>query len=225
MTYVIGNTNHPCYPKDCKDCEICIFDEDLFKDKKMKNKELCNNCESLLKHYVQKNDIQFNAACGKSFILFDRTERPRNIKYKVGPMLDIEAPYWCPKKKGVTKEYADYDSILKEDKEHEESMAEHKESPATPPKKEEKKVLTYYEKKELLMKLPRRVEWDDIEEGEVYVIPKLLYQSRKVVRIVIKTESLIRCSEIDEFGKENQICTSIYPKDIESIFLTKLHKY
>ena len=85
--------------------------------------------------------------------------------------------------------------------------------------------MTYTERREKLMELPKHVEWDDIEEGGVYVIPKILSQSRKVVRVVMKSDTLLRCSEIDEYGEESKTLSSVYPKDIDTVFITKVLKY
>lgn len=207
MANVIENTNHPCYGMDCKDCETCIFDVDLFKeDKNMKN--TCNNCKSLVKNYVGDGMLQFDACCSRCMVTYSNYSLPRNIRYKTGHMVDIETPDWCPKARGVTKEYKSSVDIA-----------------ASNAQTAEKKPLTYMEKKERLMNLPRSTEWEDIKEGDVYVIPKVLSSYRKVVRVVIKTDTLIRCSDIDEFGKESQVCTSIYKSDIDSHFMKKVHKY
>ena len=86
-------------------------------------------------------------------------------------------------------------------------------------------VLTYTEKRERMKNLPKHLKWEELKEGEIYVIPKILYQSRKVIKIVFKTENLIRCSEIDEKGEESTILSSIYPTDIDLCLLQKLIIY
>lgn len=221
MAHVIENKSHPCYGLDCKDCEKCIFDVDLFnEDNKMK--ETCNKCPSLIRNYTSNDRVQFNACCDRSIINYVTYSRPRNIQYKVGPMLDIITPSWCPKARGITKEYKTYSEI---------SSLPSTTSTTPPPapltvvQPEPKKILTYQEKRDGMLKLPKRTSWEEIEEGEVYVIPKILYQSRKVVRVVFKSDTCIRCSEIDEFGNESKTCSSVYPSDIDSVFITKLHKY
>jgi hypothetical protein len=75
------------------------------------------------------------------------------------------------------------------------------------------------------MGLPKHIEWCDIQEDEVYVIPKILSQSRKVIRVVCKNDNFLRYSEIDEYGNESHTLSSIYPKDIDAVFMTKLLKY
>lgn len=214
---MINNTNHPCYGLDCKECDTCIFDVDLFKEDKMKN--TCNDCSSLVRNYIGENRLQFNACCDRCIINYVSYSRPRNIQYKVGNMLDIIRPTWCPKERGVTKEYKSYTEVN--------SMASTPTTtpPALPAATPSKKFLTYSEKREMLMKLPKRTEWEDINEGDVYVIPKIMSQSRKVIRVVVKTDSCVRYLDIDEFGKESTVCSSMYKSDIDSVFITKLHKY
>lgn len=172
--------------------------------------ESCHLCKDLVKNYVGEERLRFNACCGRSLVSMNSFSRPRLIAENTGPMLQLTAPDWCPKKRGVTKEFVDVDRMP---------------SLTPPPPPSETKPLTYFERKEKLMELPRRIKWEDIEEDGVYVIPKILNQSRKVVRIVIKGDSYLRCSEIDEHGNESQVLTSIYPKDIDAIFITKVLKF
>ena len=236
MAYIVENMfnenpNHPCHGKDCKDCETCIFDIDIFdRDKYVKqninkqnmcSSETCHLCGQLIKNYIDDDRIRFNACCGRSLISYNNMSRPRIIQANVGPMLPLETPTWCPKKRGITKEYVAY----KEDNEQSETKNFPLPVRVETPKAETPKYMTYAEKREKLMSFPKRVEWDDIEEDGVYVIPKILTQSRKVVRVVMKTDNLLRCSEIDEFGKENTVLTSIYPRDIDAVFITKVLKY
>lgn len=217
MAHVLKDTILPCNGKSCNDCNECIHDVDLFNNND-NMKETCNNCESLIRNYKGSDRVQFNACCSRCIISYANGNRPRTIEFNTGPMLDIKRPEWCPKAKGFTKIYEGYNAQETPSKSTQMCLP-------PPPPKTEKKVLTYSEKRELLLKLPKRLEWSEIEEGGVYVIPKILSQSRKVVRVVVKTDTLIRCSEIDEFGKESQVCSSIYPNDIESVFITKLLKY
>jgi hypothetical protein len=85
--------------------------------------------------------------------------------------------------------------------------------------------MTYYERREKLKTLPRHLAWDEIQENGVYVIPKLLSQARKVVKVIMKTENLIRTVEINEHGDESTYSSTIYPNDLETVFITKIHKY
>ena len=61
---------HPCAGKDCRECETCIFDEDLFIDKVQPNKRkdimssnLCNFCANLEKSFEHREPGRFDAAC------------------------------------------------------------------------------------------------------------------------------------------------------------------
>lgn len=215
MAHTIDFTSpsHPCYGLDCSECETCIFDEDLFVEKDRKDYSMesneCKYCSSLIKNYIGDDKIQFEACCGRSLVDYNSYTKPKTIMAKCGPMLSIITPSWCPKKRGVIKESIQYRG--EEEKEEEKPKAI--------------KDLSYFEKKELLMKLPKHLQWDEIEEGEIYVIPKILSQDRKVVRVVVKSDNLIRYSEIDEYGEEGRALTSIFPRDIDTIFITKLLKF
>ena len=213
MAHIIDFTNplHPCHGLDCRECETCIFDEDLFAEKDRKKNSMesneCGYCSSLVKNYFGDDKLQFEACCNRSIVNYNSYTKPRTIIAKCGPMLPIKTPAWCPKKRGVIKESIQYKG------------EENKEKPKSV------KDLTYSEKKELLMSLPKHLEWDEIEEGGIYVIPKILSQDRKVVRVVVKSDNIIRYSEIDEYGEEGRALTSIYPRDIDTVFITKLLKY
>jgi hypothetical protein len=41
----------------------------------------------------------------------------------------------------------------------------------------------------------------------------------------MKSDTLLRCSEIDEYGEESKTLSSVYPKDIDTVFITKVLKY
>ena len=217
MIGMMTPSNHPCDGKDCKDCETCIFDVDLFLDKRnnMINNESCYLCNGLVKNYIGEERFKFNACCNKSLISSNGFARPRVIKANTGPMVELTPPSWCPKKRGVTKEF-----IINTDEEKKDTLS----LPPTPTVKPSTQ-LTYSEKRERLLAMPKRIEWKDIEEDGVYVIPKILSQSRKVVRVIMKTDTLLRCSEIDEYGKESQTLSSIYPRDIDAVFITKVLRY
>lgn len=255
MAFVIDNPNHPCVGKSCNDCETCIFDidideiqpkpktssmpsqcgqltkcytgthcencefnEETNKDKTMIN-ETCNKCQQLIKNYIDDEKLLFNACCGKVIIDYTTYTRPRVIRYKTGHMLDIHTPDWCPKKRGIDKQvlkpsfngaYSDEDEVV---------------SPPPLPNQATKQSLTYYEKREKLKMLPKHLTWEEIKENEVYVIPRILSQARKIIKVVLKTDNILRTVEINEHGKESTYFSTIYPNDIETVFITKIHKY
>ena len=212
------NPNHPCAGKICNECESCIFDEDLFLDKKhnMDKCTSCHLCGNLIKNYIDDDKLQFNACCGRFMVLFNTYSRPRLIKAKTGHMLSLTPPEWCPKNNGITNVSIPHSDLIKSLPSP--SQVSTASEPIT-------KTMTYTERREKIMSLPKRLAWKDIKEGEIYVIPKILYQARKVVRVIMKSDTLIRCSEIDEYGKESQTLTSVYPSDIDTVFITKVLKY
>ena len=84
-----GQEGHPCRGKDCKDCETCIFDEDLFLDKVKPNKrenimssKLCNFCANLEKSFEHREPGRFDAACRAMVYETWNSSRPRRIDYK-----------------------------------------------------------------------------------------------------------------------------------------------
>ena len=86
--------------------------------------------------------------------------------------------------------------------------------------------LTYSEKRELMKELPKHIEWADIKEGNKYVIPRILSQSRKIVKVITKTDMCCTCHEISEFdGNEYTYNCSVYPSDLDAVFITEIHDF
>jgi len=220
-----SNPNHPCHGKKCKDCEYCIFDIDIKPTKEMNQVLTCDYCDGLIKNYLGNDRSRYNACCNKCMIMFNGSNesRPRIISANVGAMVMLPRPNWCPKARGVNKEYISSDRLIQDVNFHEARQSGLLAPISTV--KDVGKPLTYTEKKDKLMQMPKKVEWDDIQEDGVYVIPKILYTPRKVIRVVSKSENFLRYSEIDEYGQEGKVLTSLYPKDIEAVFITKVLKY
>lgn len=201
-------------------CDSCEFNE--YKNNSDMN-ECCNKCPNLIKNFLGDDRLVFNACCGKVIIDYGEYTRPRVIKYKTGQMLQIDTPDWCPKKNGIDKQVLkpiDKDEYADETNGKVLLLPSQTSAPRT-----DYKHMSYYDKKEEMRKFTRHLTWDEIKENEVFVVPKILNQSRKVFRVVSKTNGLLRYCEIDEDGKEKTFCGTLYPSDIELVFITKLLKY
>jgi hypothetical protein len=87
-------------------------------------------------------------------------------------------------------------------------------------------MLTYSEKRELMKELPKHLEWDEIEEGKTYVIPRIMSQLRKIVKVSSKTSGVCVCHEINEStGNEYSYSCNIYPSDLDAVFITEYRKF
>jgi hypothetical protein len=222
---------HPCSGKDCKDCETCIFDEDLFIDKVQPNKRkdimssnLCNFCTNLEKSFEHREPGRFDAACRA--VTYDTwsCSRPRRIDYNLSQTQDIVRPSWCPLNNPNNKHMALPSSSQPS-------------TPLIPPytpksqnleelRKKPVDSLTYSEKRELMKELPKHLEWDEIEEGKTYVIPRIMNQLRKVVKVSSKTSGVCVCHEINEStGDEYTFSCNIYPSDLDVVFITEFRKF
>ena len=222
---------HPCSGKDCKDCETCIFDEDLFIDKVQPNKRkdimssnLCNFCANLEKSFEHREPGRFDAACRA--VTYDTwsCSRPRRIDYNLSQTQDIVRPTWCPMNNPNNKHMAL-------------PSPSQVSTPLVPPytpkpqnieelRKKSVNLLTYSEKRELMKELPRHLEWDEIEEGKTYVIPKIMNQLRKIVKVSSKTSGVCVCHEINEStGHEYSYSCNIYPSDLDAVFITEYRKF
>jgi hypothetical protein len=239
-----GQEGHPCRGKDCKDCETCIFDEDLFLDKVKPNKrenimssKLCNFCANLEKSFEHREPGRFDAACRA--VMYDtwNSSRPRRIDYNLSQTQDIVRPTWCPlnnNKKNPSYVFGEM-TTKKIEKEVKSLPA----VPTTPPKpipteaevleelrKKPVESLTYSERRTLMKDLPKHLKWDEIEEGKTYVIPKIMSQGRKIVKVSSKTSGVCVCHEINETtGNEYSYTCNIYPSDLDAVFITELREF
>ena len=223
-----GN-GHPCSGKDCKDCETCIIDRELFPDGVTPNEEeknkisnnmcsqrLCNECVNLTKDYTHCGMGRFDAACKiVSYEAFGE-KRPRRIDYNLAPRQDIISPNWCPLKESAAQ------LMLP-------SQVTHKPNPQqTGPQGSSSSngYTSYSDRREKMKNLKSHMEWKDIEEGKVYLIPRILSQSRKIVKVITKTDLSCICHEISEYtGNEYQYNSTFYPSDLDAVFITEMHEF
>ena len=158
----------------------------------------CNLCEHLEKQYIDESHIPFVALCGKT--------REKGcvsvINYRSGPMLAINCPEWCPLTKESKQIPMEENVIYKQFKD-----------------------LSYTEKNNFLKTLPKHIEWDDVKEGNYYVLPKTQYVSGKIYKVTTKTTCLIHLTEVNEKFETTYASKNIYPNDAELSFLVEYHKY
>ena len=226
---------HPCIGKNCIECETCIFDRELFPDRVTPNEELknktsnnmcnnsntCNNCPNLSKHYEHCDIGHFDAACGLVSYEAFGVSRPRRIGYNLSPNQTIVSPNWCPLKSSNSQTTPPPPP----------SQVTHRPNPQqTGPQASQQKCLpaytSYSDRREKMKELKRHVDWEDIEEGKIYVIPRILNQTRKIVRVITKTNLSCICHEISEYtGNEYQYNSTIYPSDLDAVFITEMREF
>ena len=215
---------HPCRGKDCLECETCIFDRDLFADRvtpnerKNENKNnnnmcnserICNECVNLTRSYENCVGSHFDAACKAETYTAFGVSRPRRIAYNILPNETINTPSWCPLKKTAAQ------LLL----------------PSTPTRPRPQDTgphtpTTVTDRRERMKALRRHIEWEDIEEGKIYVIPKIMSQSRKIVKVITKTNMSCICHEISEYtGNEYTYNSTFYPSDLDAVFITELRNF
>lgn len=219
---------HPCAGKDCLQCETCIFDRDIFENgitpneiaRKEKNKtnnmstRLCNGCVNLSRHYEHCMQGHFDAACKVVSYRAFGNERSRRIDYNVSPNQEIVSPNWCPLKES-NRQLA-LPSTVTRPKPQE--TGPH--STNTPP------YTSFSDRRDKMKELRKHIEWENIEEGKIYVIPKILSQARKIVKVITKTNMSCICHEISEYtGNEFSYNCTVYPSDLDAVFITELRKF
>jgi len=220
----IGGDN-PCEGKDCRDCETCIWDRDIFHEeaepkekvnvnlKDMCDKRVkCNGCPNLIRDYDHCVEDRFDAACrAVHYEAFDVT-RPRRIDYNIGPNQDIMIPSWCPLKPKSTLGLPTPSQVTTR--------------PYPQQTGPSSQTSPTYTKREKMKELRKHIEWADIEEGKIYLIPKILTQSRKLVKVITKTNMSCTCHEISEYtGNEYNYNCSFYPSDLDAVFITELKTF
>lgn len=166
----------------------------------------CSHCPYAKREYVGNSSILFTLSCSKETIKTQTVERARIVAQKVTDYEYVRSPQWCPLGINSTEETAKEESA--------------KQLPAPV-----KTTYSYNEKRDAMKQFPRRIEWDDIKIGELYVIPRIQYTKEKIVEIESKTDYMASGREIDVYGKPTYTHCTIYPHDLEAILLTKLKTY
>lgn len=228
-----GN-GHPCAGKDCLQCETCIFDRDLFEDgitpnerkvnnnlsKNMCNKRLCNDCVNLARDYEHCSDGRFDASCkAMSYTAFGET-RPRRIDYNLKINQDISSPTWCPLKESQAQ------LLLPTQAQSTRPLPQNTGPHPSTTVGNTPSYTSCSDRREKMKLLRKHLEWDDIKEGGIYVIPKILSQSRKIVRVITKSKMSCICHEISEYtGAEYSYNCTVYPSDLDAVFITELHNF
>lgn len=204
MTHVIFNEDHPCFGMSCENCETCKFDEPIEDTNPLLPR--CNECGFLIKKYMAGGTIAYNATCSKHMIVTDGVERERVIQRNVsGKNATIYAPDWCPK--------------IAERPEFKKPQL------ALPPPSKPATYDDYIEKRNKMKDLPITTEWKDIQEGEIYVVPRILRQSRKILLVKEKSDYVLKCLELDENLDSAHRVSNVYSNDIDVQFIVKYHKF
>jgi len=158
--------------------------------------KFCNSCPNLVKTESNISPHAYDVTCGIVSYEAFGVSRHRRIDTNVKLSEDIETPSWCPSNKK-------------------------KETTTTTPT-----YMSYSDKREKMKTFKRKIEWDDIKEGEVYVIPKILNQARKIVRVITKNDLSCICHEINENTlNEYSYNVTFYPSDLDAIFLNTIHNF
>ena len=223
---------HPCRGKDCLQCETCIFDRDIFEDgitpnerakkltksNNMCGERLCNNCVNLARYYEHCVDGHFDAACkATSYQAFGEV-RPRRIAYSLAMNQDVHCPNWCPLKDSKAQLLLPSQSQVSSRPRPQDTGPRSSTTTQVP--------TTYSDRREMMKSLRRHIEWENIEEGKMYVIPKILNQARKIVKVITKTNMSCICHEISEYtGNEYNYNCTVYPSDLDAVFITEYHKF
>lgn len=204
---------HPCEGKRCEDCETCKFDEPIILDSEkkshdMKSQPCCNYCGYIIKSY-HDGEVKFKASCSKCLLEINGTKKPREIADNVNEIMHILTPDWCPKRHESPKS-SSVDLLLKA---------------IGPINSTSEQYRAYHEKKKVLQQLPRHVNWEDIKEGGLYVIPTIMKQKLRVVRVLSKTLYTARCAILDENSQETSDIHNVYKEDLDTTFIVEYHKY
>ena len=204
MSRTIFNEDHPCFGKSCEGCETCMFDEPI-PDRSLRILPQCNECGYLIKQYSGSKS-EFSASCAKHMIMTENVERARIIQRNVSGNAPIYRPDWCPKIMTAT--------------------------PTQPTKLMLPAVINkpvtyddYVEKRNRMKELPSVMNWKDIKEGDMCVVPRILRQKRKVILVKERNEYVLKCVELDDNLNPTSSYINIYSNDIDIQFIVKIHKF
>lgn len=206
MAKIVFSEDHPCYGKSCNECETCIFDEPIpSHEDKLNIFPRCNECGYLIKMYTGHGSLCFNAACGKHMIITDNAERGRIIQRNVyGKETPVYQPDWCPK------------------------LLEKGQKPVLAlPAKVSNSIAydDYIEKRNKMMELPSVMNWKDIKDGDICVVPKILRHKRQILLVKEASEYVLKCIELKEDLTPTSTYVNIYSNDIFVKFIVKYHKF
>lgn len=160
-------------------------------------RKVCNYCDNLQKNYNGNCVSIFKALCRACT---NSNGDPKLIEVLCLDHDSIERPEWCPK---------NGENAL-----------------SLPQPSNVKHEYTYSEKRTMIMQFPRNINWDDIKEGHLYVIPKVLYTPMKIVRVESIDSVKAKCKELSIEGlKETYTSVYIYPNDIDAIVMAPLRSF
>lgn len=164
-----------------------------------KIENLCDYCGYLIKDYSNETKGEYIACCGKCW----ENCLPKIISRTIKSGEKIHSPFWCHKLVG--------------DKKKGELVAT---SSPQPPQNDSTET-----KRDKIEGLPTHLKWDDIEEGVTYVIPPIMNQKLRVVRVDSKTDYCIRCFALNSNMQADGSVYHIYKRDLDMIFIVKYHKH
>ena len=75
------------------------------------------------------------------------------------------------------------------------------------------------------MPWPSVMNWKDIKEGDMCVVPRILRQKRKVILVKERNEYVLKCVELDDNLNPTSSYINIYSNDIDIQFIVKIHKF
>lgn len=149
------------------------------------------------------NDGAFKACCDIFFLKTSVSIKPRTVSFRAYPNLLIKQPEWCPLKPENRNKPKVHDitNVMSENSK----------------KKEPEKAKSLEETaKEFAQRLARRTAWETIKVGAEYVIPRIDLKPCKVVRVVEKSENIVKMKEVDSNGIVTSYSNVVYKDDIEA---------
>lgn len=83
----------------------------------------------------------------------------------------------------------------------------------------------YKVKRDKIQSLPSVMNWKDIKEGDMCVVPRILQQKRKLVLVKERNEYVLKCVLLDNNLHPTTTYTNIYSNDIDVKFIVKIHNF
>ena len=169
----------------------------------------CNECMYAKREKLDADEVGYKLMCSMFFLKTSLSVSPRTTCFRCYPNMVIQNPSWCPLLPENFSKPKVYDITKKV-----QELTENDKNGST-----NKPSLTLIASK--FEKLPSHTPWDEIQVGEIYIIPKFKASARETVRIMEKNDISIRVHEIYSTGKESEYFKTIFKKDDEAKFLVK----
>ena len=167
----------------------------------------CNECMYAKREKLNEDEVGYKLMCSMFFLKTSLGVSPRTTSFRCYPNMVIQNPSWCPLLPENYSKPKVYDITKK------------LETITGKPKETNPLIADKFEK------IPAHTPWDEIEVGELYIIPKFKASARGTVRVIEKNDISIRIHDVYANGRESEYFQTIFKTEDEAKFIVKKIDY